>query len=159
MARVALGLGSNLGDKKAYLERALEMLSAVCQVRAVSTFHETEPVGYKEQGRFLNAAAVVETELEPRAFLQAAHAVERELGRERRIVNGPRTIDIDILLWEEQVIEEEGLRVPHPRMQERLFVLEPLGEVAAGWRHPRLGLTVGELFVLRSRQGPDGSAS
>jgi 2-amino-4-hydroxy-6-hydroxymethyldihydropteridine diphosphokinase len=128
VALAYVGLGSNLGDRDAALRAALELLGG--DVVAVSSFRETEPVGYLDQPAFLNAAAALETEREPRALLERLLAVERELGRTRDGPRfGPRTIDLDLLLYEDRVIDEPGLVVPHPRMAERRFVLEPLAEL------------------------------
>ncbi len=128
MARAFVGLGSNLGDREASLRGALELLGE--DVVAVSSFRETDPVGYLDQPPFLNAAAALETGLAPRALLERLLEVERELGRTRDGPRfGPRTIDVDLLLYEDRVIDEPGLVVPHPRMAERRFVLEPLAEL------------------------------
>ncbi len=131
--RAYVGLGGNLGDRRSYLERALALLDRDPDVRvaAVSSFRDTEPVGYVDQPRFLNAVAVVETELGARELLERLLAVERELGRERVGPRyGPRTIDLDLLLYGDAEIVEPGLVVPHPRLAERAFVLEPLAELA-----------------------------
>ncbi len=128
-----VGLGANLGDRESTIRRAIELLAAepAVEVVAVSSLRETDPVGYAEQPRFLNGAAAVETELGPRTLLDRLLAVERELGRVRdegpRF--GPRTIDLDLLLYGDEVLDEPGLTVPHPRLAERLFVLEPLYEL------------------------------
>jgi len=147
MAIVAIALGSNLGDKAGYLRAALRRLGEGARVVAVSGFYDTAPVGYLDQDRFLNAAALVETEETPQAFLARLLAVERELGRVREIPNGPRTIDLDILLWEQEIVDEPGLTIPHPRLHERAFVLEPLNEIAPEFRHPVLGQTVRALWA------------
>jgi 2-amino-4-hydroxy-6-hydroxymethyldihydropteridine diphosphokinase len=130
--RAFVGLGSNLGDRESYLRRALELLRAEpgIDVVAVSSVRETEPVDYLDQPRFLNAAALVETDLAPRALLGRLLAVELALGRRREGVRfGPRTIDLDLLLYGDESVEEPGLVVPHPRLTERRFVLEPLYEL------------------------------
>jgi 2-amino-4-hydroxy-6-hydroxymethyldihydropteridine diphosphokinase len=128
VARAFVGLGSNLGDREAALRGALELLGE--DVLAVSSFRETDPVGYLDQPPFLNAAAALETGLAPLALLERLLEVERELGRTRDGPRfGPRTIDLDLLLYEDHVIDEPGLVVPHPRMAERRFVLEPLAEL------------------------------
>jgi 2-amino-4-hydroxy-6-hydroxymethyldihydropteridine diphosphokinase len=132
--RAYVGLGSNQGNRPATLEAAVSLLS--CQpgveVVAVSSFRETDPVGYADQPRFVNAAAEVETELPPRALLDRLLAVERALGRTRGGPRfGPRTIDLDLLLYGELEVEEPGLVVPHPRLHERRFALEPLAELGA----------------------------
>jgi 2-amino-4-hydroxy-6-hydroxymethyldihydropteridine diphosphokinase len=127
----ALGLGGNLGDRRGFIEQALTRLARRPGIRiaAVSALYETEPWGRTDQPRFLNAAARVETDLPAAALLEACIAVERSLGRERGERWGPRTIDIDVLLYGEERIDAPGLTVPHPRLTERPFVLAPLADV------------------------------
>jgi 2-amino-4-hydroxy-6-hydroxymethyldihydropteridine diphosphokinase len=135
MARAYVGLGANLGDREATLRAAVAALGAIEGVRvaAVSSFRETDPVGYLDQPRFLNGAAAVDTTLGPRELLDALLAVERSLGRTREGPRfGPRTIDLDLLLYGDESVDEPGLRVPHPRLQERAFALEPLAELDPG---------------------------
>ena len=133
MTRAYVGVGANLGDREGTIRTALAALDVRPDVAvvAVSTLRETDPVGYLDQPRFLNGAAALETELAPRALLDALLEVERELGRVRgegpRF--GPRPIDLDLLLHGETVLDEPGLVVPHPRLHERLFALEPLAEL------------------------------
>jgi 2-amino-4-hydroxy-6-hydroxymethyldihydropteridine diphosphokinase len=141
-----IGLGSNLGDREGALRQALAALDAVAgiDVAAVSTLRETEPVGYVDQPRFLNGAARLETQLAPRELLATLLRVEQELGRDRsgpgsELRFGPRTIDLDLLLYGELELDEEGLAVPHPRLHERRFVLEPLDELAPGLLVPGRG--------------------
>jgi 2-amino-4-hydroxy-6-hydroxymethyldihydropteridine diphosphokinase len=127
-----IGLGSNLGDREASIHRALELLGAEddIEVTAVSSLLETDPVGYEDQPRFLNGAAALYTELPARDLLERMFAVEWELGRTRTGPRfGPRTIDLDLLLYAQESIDEPGLRIPHPRLAERRFVLEPLAEL------------------------------
>ena len=127
-----IGVGANLGDREATMRAALAALDATPGIRvvAVSSFRETEPVGYVDQPQFLNAAAAVETELDARGLLDALLAVERGLGRTREGPRfGPRTIDLDLLLFGDVEVDEPGLTVPHPRLHERAFVLEPLTEL------------------------------
>ncbi|MEZ6243793.1 MAG: 2-amino-4-hydroxy-6-hydroxymethyldihydropteridine diphosphokinase [Phycisphaerales bacterium] len=147
----AIALGSNLGDRATHLHGAIRSLASTPGVRAlrVSTFHETEPVGPVEQGRFLNAAAIFETTLTPQAILTRLHEIEREHGRERHGQPrwGPRTLDLDLLLYADAIIEEPGLSVPHPRMSARQFVLAPLAELASDWVVPGTHRTVGELLA------------
>jgi 2-amino-4-hydroxy-6-hydroxymethyldihydropteridine diphosphokinase len=127
VTRAYVGLGANLGDREATIRAALEALPGLV---AVSSLRETDPVGVTDQPRFLNGVAAVETELSARELLDALLEIERELGRERRERWGPRTIDLDLLLFGEEQIDERGLSVPHPRLHERRFALEPLSELA-----------------------------
>jgi 2-amino-4-hydroxy-6-hydroxymethyldihydropteridine diphosphokinase len=126
VTRAYVGLGSNLGDREATIRGAVEALPGVV---AVSTLRETDPVGVTEQPAFLNGAVVLETDLSARELLELLLSVERSLGRERRERWGPRTIDLDLLLYGDEAIDEPGLTVPHPRLHERRFVLEPLAEL------------------------------
>jgi 2-amino-4-hydroxy-6-hydroxymethyldihydropteridine diphosphokinase len=130
MTRVFIGLGSNLGDRQLNLRRALERLEELGPVRA-SSFRETDPVGVTDQPKFLNAAAELATELAPRELLERLLAIERDLGRERAAEArwGPRVIDLDLLVYGNEAIDEPGLTVPHPRLADRRFVLEPLYEL------------------------------
>jgi 2-amino-4-hydroxy-6-hydroxymethyldihydropteridine diphosphokinase len=124
--RAYVGLGSNLGDR----ERAIRRAAALIEAHRLSSIRETEPWGYAEQPHFLNAVAELETELSPRELLDRLLEVERELGRTRDGPHyGPRTIDLDLLLYGEERVAESGLQVPHPRLHERRFVLEPLAEL------------------------------
>ena len=127
MTRAYIGLGANLGDRGATIRRAVELLPDLV---AVSTLIETDPVGYLDQPRFLNGVAALETELPPRELLERLLRIERTLGRTREGPRfGPRTIDLDLLLYGDAELDEPGLTVPHPRMHERRFVLEPLAEL------------------------------
>jgi 2-amino-4-hydroxy-6-hydroxymethyldihydropteridine diphosphokinase len=140
VTRAYVGLGANLGDREEMLQRAVELLAAEpgIEVVAVSSFRETEPVGYVDQPAFLNGACAVETELSPRDLLDRLLAIERVLGRERGKGPrwGPRTIDLDLLLYGQETVEEPGLTVPHPRLSERSFALEPLVELDPGLHLP-----------------------
>jgi len=135
-----VGLGSNLGEREATLWKALEGLGATegIEVLAVSSFRETDPVGVVDQPRFVNAAAALETSLSPRELLERLLDVERSLGRHRAVEErwGPRTLDLDLLLYGGESIDEPGLEVPHPRLTERAFVLEPLLELDPDLRLP-----------------------
>lgn len=142
---VYLSLGSNLGDREANLRNAIAKLGELGNVLAISSFYDTEPVGLTAQPWFLNCAVKLDTEKMPRQLISAILAFEQEMGRQRKQKNGPRSIDIDILLFGSSVIETTGLTVPHPRLHERRFVLEPLAEIAPEARHPALKRTVREL--------------
>jgi len=142
-----VGLGSNLGDREALILRAAGLLG----VRRLSSIVETEPWGYEQQPRFLNAVGELETDLTPRAVLDQLLDVERQLGRERVGPRwGPRTIDLDLLLYGDQVVDEPGLTVPHPHLRERLFVLEPLAELAPEVKLPGNGTVRDLLAELQS---------
>ena len=143
MTRAFVGLGSNLGDPRAQIGLAAELLGGEegVEVVAVSTLRETDPVGYEDQPRFLNGAAELRTSLSARELLERLLAIERELGRVRgegpRF--GPRTIDLDLLLFGDEVVAEPGLDVPHPRLHERRFALEPLAELDPALELPGRG--------------------
>jgi 2-amino-4-hydroxy-6-hydroxymethyldihydropteridine diphosphokinase len=141
MATAFVGIGSNLGDRETHLRSAIDLLAAEDGIAlvAVSRLRETEPVGPVEQGPFLNGAVQVTTELPPGQLLERLLAVEQRLGRVRAERFGPRTIDLDLLLYGDEVVEEAGLTVPHPRLHERKFALEPLAELAPGLVVPGRG--------------------
>lgn len=148
MAIVYLGLGTNIGNRRGNLVKAAALLAErVGDILALSGFMETEPWGFDSENLFLNAAIKMETPLTPDELLSATQAIEREMGREKKSDGSyhDRVIDIDILLYDNRVIEQPGLIVPHPLMQERLFVMAPLAEIAPFERHPLLGRTFMEL--------------
>jgi 2-amino-4-hydroxy-6-hydroxymethyldihydropteridine diphosphokinase len=152
MIRSFVGLGANLEDPRAQIDRALELLAAEegIEVVAVSALRETDPVGYEDQPRFLNGAAELRTSLAPRELLERLLAIERSLGRVRgegpRF--GPRTIDLDLLLYGDEIVREDGLEVPHPRLHERRFALEPLAELDPALEIPGRGPVQGLLAGL-----------
>ena len=143
--RVYLALGSNLGDRYGRLIEAFDRLQPAVAFEAISSIYETEPWGYADQPRFLNAACGGETDLSPEELLGRVKAIELELGREPTFRYGPRAIDIDILLYSDLVVDRSGLQVPHAHLHERDFVLAPLNEIAAEVVHPKLGKTIGML--------------
>jgi 2-amino-4-hydroxy-6-hydroxymethyldihydropteridine diphosphokinase len=156
-AVAAIALGSNLdsefGDREANLEEAVRLIRPLGEVTTVSSFFDTEPVGFLDQPRFLNAALLLETELAPVVLLRELLVVERTMGRDRSatVAKGPRVIDLDLLFYigsdgRHVVINTDELVLPHPEMQGRRFVLEPLAEIAPGMVHPVLGLTVREML-------------
>jgi 2-amino-4-hydroxy-6-hydroxymethyldihydropteridine diphosphokinase len=157
METAYIALGSNLpspaGTPAETLDAATARLSELGQVTARSRYYQTEPVGYADQPPFLNAVAALETDLEPDALLERLLEIERSLGRDRShgIPNGPRTLDLDLLLYGQQVIATSHLQVPHPRMTERSFVLVPLVEIAPGLIHPLACRSMKELLKDLSR--------
>ncbi len=144
--KVALALGSNLGDRSAHLDYARRRLDGVLSKARCSDYLETDPVGVGPQPRFLNAVLTGETTVAARALVDVLFAIERERGRERPHPGAARTLDLDLVLYGAAVIDEAGLQVPHPRFRERRFVLAPLAEIAADWIDPVTGLTVTELL-------------
>ncbi len=145
--RAYLSLGSNTGDRATNLREAITRLSQAGKVVAVSSFYETEPVEFTSQPWFLNCAVALDTDKTPNELLQTALAIERAMGRKRTQEKGPRNIDIDILLFEDAIVDEKGLKIPHPGLASRRFVLEPLAEIAPEARHPALKKTVRELLA------------
>jgi len=141
-----LGLGSNLGDRKQNLVRALDLLSQHVVIEQLSSVYETEPVGYKEQPLFLNTVCRISTELNPEKLLRLAKKIESELGRTPAFPNAPRRIDIDILFYGDEVLNTRDLTIPHPRLVERAFVLVPLAEIAPDLVHPGNKKTVKKLL-------------
>jgi len=148
--RVAIAIGSNLGDRDRYLRDAAAALRSFVDPLRLSSFHDTAPVGVGPQPEFLNAAAAGETSLSARALLDLLLSTEQAFGRARPYPGAPRTLDLDLILYGDDVIDEPGLIVPHPRFRERRFVLEPLAEIAADWRDPVTGKTVEELLRVLS---------
>jgi len=147
MHKVYLGFGSNLGDRGKNIQTAVaDMERWGIKILRMSKIYETEPVGIKDQPMFYNAAAVGETSLTPEEVLMAALAIERSLKRERKEKWGPRTIDIDILMYDDLILDIHGLVIPHPHLHERKFVLEPLNEIAPDIMHPALHKPISQLL-------------
>jgi 2-amino-4-hydroxy-6-hydroxymethyldihydropteridine diphosphokinase len=157
VAAIALGsnLASNLasglasgwgGGREGNLREAIRQVGLLGSVKAISSFYDTAPVGVVDQPRFLNGAMLLSTSRGPLELMRGLLKVERAMGRERTVPKGPRVIDLDLLLYGMAVVEMDELVLPHPAMQERRFVLEPLSEIAPGMVHPVLGLTVGEML-------------
>ncbi len=148
MDRVAVALGSNLGDRRAHLDHAVASLRSFLRSLTVSAYYDTIPAGVVgPHPLYLNAAAVGETVLPARALLEALHGIENARGQTRPHPNAPRTLDLDLILYGGSLIDEPGLVVPHPRFRERRFVLEPLAEIAPDLRDPVTGKTVRELLA------------
>ena len=152
--RVYLGLGSNLGDRKANLERALQLLGQRLDVERVSSVYETEPVGYVAQHPFLNAVCRAQTDLGPMQLLSVIKGIEASMGRVPSFPNAPRPIDLDIILYGDLVVETPELTIPHPRLRERAFVLIPLFELDAGLVHPATSERIRDLVArVQGREG------
>lgn len=148
---VYLSLGSNVGDRETNLHAAIAALTpaGVC-VDRVSSIYETEPVDYQDQPWFLNCVVEAETDMEPRALLQALRAIESQMGSKKEFAKGPRKIDLDILLYGSETIDAPELRVPHPRLHLRRFVLTPLAEIAPSLKHPTWDATAAQLLAQSS---------
>ena len=142
-----LSLGSNVGDREKSLREAISRVGALGRVTSVSSFYETEPVEVTDQAWFLNCAVALESNETPGKLMTQILSIEKALGRERLQKKGPRTIDVDILLAGDEIIDESGLTIPHPAMAQRRFVLEPLAEIAPEARHPVLRKTIRELLA------------
>jgi len=148
-----LGLSSNIDDKVKNLQDAVKHLEAFCKIKKISSLYETEPVGYKNQDWFINIALSGTTRYSALELLDKCLSIEKEMGRIRKIKNGPRNIDIDILFFNSEIIKLKNLKVPHPEIQNRNFVLTPLCEISPNLKHPELKKTVKEL--LSELKNPD----
>lgn len=146
MKKAVIALGSNIGDTLANLKEAVALLEENgCNVLAVSRLYQTEPWGYADQDDFLNGAVLVETDRDPFSLLELTQGIEKGMGRKKLFVNGPRNIDLDILLYENERVESENLTIPHPRIAVRMFVLRPLMDIVPEWDVPGSG-TVEQLY-------------
>jgi 2-amino-4-hydroxy-6-hydroxymethyldihydropteridine diphosphokinase len=147
MPKVIIHLGSNQGDKVKMLKKAIDSLNeGIGRVTTVSSVYETEPWGLKEQDHFLNMALLMDTEHNPLSLLQKLKQLESEMGAVKSVKWGPRAIDLDIIFYEDQMIDSDILKIPHPAMQNRNFVLVPVMEIAGDWVHPSFDKTVEELY-------------
>jgi 2-amino-4-hydroxy-6-hydroxymethyldihydropteridine diphosphokinase len=150
-----IGIGSNLGDSLQNCRQAIAQVAGEPghQLIRCSPFYSTEPLGEKNQNWFINAAAAVETSMPPRNYLDFLLSIEKGMGRVREEPWGPRVIDLDLLFYGHEMIDEEGMKIPHPRLQERRFVLAPLQDIAPDWVHPRLHKTVSQLLAELKEEG------
>lgn len=154
MAIAYLCLGSNLGDREENLRQALALLSPKADVEKLSAIYETEPVGYKEQPLFLNLVCRIATDLPPDELLHFVKDIETEMGRIPSFPNAPRVMDLDILLYDDTIMETHNLTIPHPRLEDRAFVLIPLTEIAPKLIHPQLGKSIAQLAnEIKGRKG------
>ncbi|MBT4917647.1 2-amino-4-hydroxy-6-hydroxymethyldihydropteridine diphosphokinase [Candidatus Peregrinibacteria bacterium] len=144
---IHIALGSNLQDRKKNLQTAIKEIANFADISKKSSIYETEPVGYKDQGKFLNQVIEIKADISPTDLIIRLQEIEHKMGRTREITNGPRTIDLDILFYENEVVETDSLTIPHPRMHERAFVLEPLNEIAQDKNHPTLNKTINTLWT------------
>lgn len=147
MTRIYLSMGSNLGDREGNLRSGVESLRSICEVRAVSPLWATAPVGVTDQPDFLNIAVAADTDLQPRALLDEVKRIEHDVGRRPTFRWGPRVLDIDILLYGNEIVTEPDLSIPHPRLEERAFVLAPLADIAPDAAHPTLQKAVKDLLA------------
>ena len=147
MVQAYLGLGSNIGDRKQQLLKAIDLIGNIKGIKVTkqSSIYETAPIGYTDQPNFLTLCLEIETELSPQQLLKHCLDIEQQLHRVREIRWGPRTLDIDILLYSDNIIETDNLSIPHPRMQERAFVLIPLNDIASDKKDPRLNQKIHDL--------------
>ena len=160
-----IGIGSNVGDRAANCRKAVDLLAEAGRIVSISSLYRTEPVGYHEQEDFINAVAAVETDRTPADLLRVCRSIEDRLGRKREVHWGPRTADLDILLYGSQVVSQADLSIPHPRMAERRFVLTPLVEIAPDAVHSQLHRTAAQLLdelndrhsVVKYSDGPGKS--
>ena len=154
-----IGLGSNLGQREKYIAAALNALETTREVAVgkVSSLYETDPLGGPQgQQKYINAVALVQTTLTPARLLKVCQRIEGSLERKRTVKYGPRTIDLDILAFDDEIVSDTDLMIPHPLMHERGFVMEPLSEIAPEWRHPILQLTAKEILADLGKPGTGG---
>ncbi|MEM0492928.1 MAG: 2-amino-4-hydroxy-6-hydroxymethyldihydropteridine diphosphokinase [Candidatus Thermoplasmatota archaeon] len=146
MSTAYLSLGSNIGDKEGNIEKAIQLLSSIGRIIKTSDLYLTEPVDYKKQDWFLNCIIALETDYDPHKLLEEIGSIESQMGRVRMIRYGPRVIDIDILFYDDRIVEDERLTIPHPRLHKRGFILRGMVDVNPDLMHPLLGKTVRELY-------------
>jgi len=147
MQRVFIAVGSNLGDKIDSCKEAINQIAGLCEIVKISSLYETEPVGNENQPNFINCVAEINTDLSPHELLKRLNLIEEKLGRVRDEKWGPRTIDLDIIFYNDLIMRDDNLIIPHPRAHLRRFVLEPLCEIAPEFIHPEFNLSVSELLT------------
>jgi 2-amino-4-hydroxy-6-hydroxymethyldihydropteridine diphosphokinase len=154
MTTAYIAAGSNLGNRIETFQKAANLLAQEVELKRQAPVYETDPVGGPAQGKYLNTVWEIETSLSAKGLLQTLLSIEKKLGRERGIKNAPRTIDLDLLFYGTETLQEENLEVPHPRLQDRLFVLQPLLDLAPGFKHPVNGKTIRQLWKEASASQP-----
>ncbi len=150
---VYISLGVNLGDRLDNLHMAVDLMRNVLEVKRLSSIYETPPWGYKDQPAFLNQVMEAVTQLPPQMLLACLKDIEKKMGRVKTITNGPRTIDLDVIFYDDLIVESPELSIPHPRLQGRGFVLVPLAELAPDFCHPHTGQTISQMMALADREG------
>jgi len=150
---VFIALGTNIGARQQNLQSAIQALESQVQIVAESSVYQTAPVGYLDQADFLNQVIKVETQLSPEALLRFLKGLEKDMGRKKTIRDGPRVIDLDILFFNDVVLELPDLQIPHPRLHERAFVLVPLADIAPEFQHPVLKKSISQLLIRVGREG------
>ncbi len=146
--KVYIGIGSNLGNKEKNISDAIKMLTGKCEIIKTSSLYITEPVGFLAQDKFINGVILVNTNLRPLPLLEFLKSIEKRLLRVKTFLNGPRTIDLDILFYNNLIINHQSLIIPHPRLHERNFVLEPLNEISPNYIHPIFNKRISELMII-----------
>ena len=146
MPMVFLGLGSNIGNKEDHINKALTFISELYAVKKISQLYLTEPVGNTKQEWFLNCVVEIKTDVDPKKLLSSFKSIERKLGRTKKVKNGPRSIDIDILFYGDHIIKTKNLVIPHPLMQDRLFVIQPMMDINPNLIHPVFKRSIHELY-------------
>jgi 2-amino-4-hydroxy-6-hydroxymethyldihydropteridine diphosphokinase len=147
---IFIALGTNLGDKKKNLAQAISLISRQCQVTTISPHYLTLPEGFAQQPDFLNVVIEISTNLAPSELLSFLQTIEKEMGRTKTFLNGPRLIDLDILFYQNKIIHQKDLTIPHPRLHQRLFVLQPLCEIAPNFIHPTLKKSIRDILLSHS---------
>tara|TARA_Y100001970_G_C14224221_1_gene854557 strand:+ start:60 stop:554 length:495 start_codon:yes stop_codon:yes gene_type:complete len=152
-SQIYFSLGSNVGDRKSHIEHALKHLDSILNINAISSIYETSPQGYKDQSNFYNLVCSTNNMIDIYELLEICKNIEIHCGRTPNFINGPRILDIDIISYGDQLLEDKDLIIPHPRMHLRLFVLIPLVEINPNWVHPKLKIPIKKLLDVNTYQG------